>query len=191
MKEVDDNFKKYEQMCTDSDEAPNPKKLISKKNHETNSKNNNYIFIFILILIITILGIYYIYKYSYFQSLSELINNYENEINILSKKEIELQTNIFNLTKNKDTILDKNYKINKQIEEIKEENKKLENENKIMHEGLKEKQRAIEYFEDKINSYKTNLSNIIFQQNSIREKIKNCDERIEVYKLKIGDLKMK
>ena len=107
------------------------------------------------------------------------------------KKKLNFKQNIFNLTKNKDIILDKNYKINKQIEEIKEENKKLENENKIMYEGLKEKQRAIEYFEDKINSYKTNLSNIIFQQNSIREKIKNCDERIEVYKLKIGDLIIK
>ena len=40
MKEVDDNFKKYEQMCTDSDEAPNPKKLIFINIHIFNHYQN-------------------------------------------------------------------------------------------------------------------------------------------------------
>ena len=58
-----------------------------------------------------------------------------------------------------------------------------------MNEGLKERQKAVKYFEEKIDKHKKELTHLIFQQNYIRDKIKNCDERIETYKSKIEALK--
>ena len=57
-----------------------------------------------------------------------------------------------------------------------------------MNEKLKERNIAIKYFEDRINEGKNKLSNLIFQQNNIRDKIKNCEERINTYKLHIENL---
>ena len=79
------NNENYEQMSVGSGDAPEP---LSNKKNKINKNNNfskNKINIF-FILIIIILGIYYIYKLSYSFSLSEQINQFQNEINILSKK---------------------------------------------------------------------------------------------------------
>ena len=57
-----------------------------------------------------------------------------------------------------------------------------------MNEKLRERDKAIKYFEDRINEGKNKLSNLIFQQNNIRDKIKNCEERINTYKLHIENL---
>ena len=190
MTEEDLNFQKYEQMNVDSEEAPNPKNLISKKD-KINKKHNNNILLTIFILIIIILGFFYIYKYAYSSSLTEQINNFQNELNILTKKEKNLQINNSKLVKGKNQILDKNNEVNIEIKKIKEENKRLEEKNKEMNEVVKEKQKAVKYFEEKIEEHKKELTHLIFQQNNIRDKIKTCDERIEIYKSKIEDLKDK
>ena len=190
MTEKDTNFQKYEQMNIDNEEAPNPSNLLSKKN-EINKNDSNNILLIIFILIIIILGIFYIYKFAYSSSLAEQINNFQNELNILIEKENHLQINNSKLIDIKNQILDKKNEINIEIEKIKEENKKLEEKNKIMNEGLKERQKAVKYFEEKIDKHKKEFTHLIFQQNNIRDKIKNCDERIEVYKSKIEALKNK
>ena len=188
MNEEGINNENYEQMSVGSGDAPEPTNIKSNKN---NIKFINYKINIFFILIIVILGIYNIYKLSYSFSLSEQINKYQNEINNLSTKEISIKKNNTNLIKIKNQILDESNEINKEIKNIKEENKKIEEKNKEMNEQLKDRQKLIKNFEEEINEDKKILTNIIFLQNNIRDKIKNCDERINYYKLTIDDLKQK
>ena len=192
MNEEDANKENYEQMSVGSGDAPEPTNLLSNKNNKNNNNKfiKNKINIF-FILIIVILGIYNIYKLSYLFSLSEQINQYENEINNLSTNEISLKKNYTNLIEIKNKNLDEKNEINIEIKNLKEENKGIDEKNKEMIEQLKDRQKIINNFEEEINENKQLLTNIIFQQNKLRDKIKNCDERIDFYKLKIEDLKQK
>ena len=184
------NNENYEQMSVGSGDAPEP--LSNKKNkmNKNDKFSNNKINVF-FILIIIFLGIYYIYKLSCSFSLSDQINQFQNEINILLTKEINLENNKTHFINIKNQILDENNEINKEIKNLKKENEILEEKNKEMTEQLKDRQKIVKNFEEEINKDKRLLTNMISQQDNIRDKIKNCDERINFYKSKIEELKQK
>ena len=177
----------YEQMSVGSGDAPNPNisKLKKKFKSPINKRKLSFI---ILLIIVIILGIYFLVKSSYASSLVDQNNDIQNKINLLSQKEEKLRKKNDELNNKKESLKKENDNIIQQINQMKEKNEEIKDNNNEMLREISDKQVIGNYYESEINNTKHILSNLIFKENNIREKIRECDNQINALELKIEEL---
>ena len=184
----DNNIEDYDQMSVGSGDAPNPNAFQRKKKKFKSLIDKRKISFIILLTIIILLGILFIFKTSYASSLSDQNNDLQNEINSLMQKEDNLINKNNKIYLKKESLKKNNNEIIKQINEVKCKNEQLENDNQKMIKGIEKKEDIIKDYEKQINICKSKLTSLIYKENNIREKIRDCDEQIKNLENKIEEL---